>query len=258
MPSHFYAVARGRAPGVYRTWTEAKEQVDGFAGARYKKFPTRAAAEAFVHADGAPILAQLGIAQLDIQARPVAAAVPAVLLASTVPTVPTAPACAAAPPAAAKGLVCFTDGSAIGNGTRHAKAGYAVVWPQHPELDVTERLQGAPQTNNRAEYMGAIRAMEAANRADAGRGKALTIYTDSKLLVKSMTEWFRGWKTHGWRKADGEPVANVDLLQKLDEVQRGRVVLWKHVRAHTGRTDWASHWNAVADARAREGALLAK
>lgn len=34
----FYAVKVGRKPGVYKTWTECKEQVDGFNGAVYKKF----------------------------------------------------------------------------------------------------------------------------------------------------------------------------------------------------------------------------
>ena len=34
----FYAVKNGRVPGVYRTWDEAKKQVDGFSGAEYKSF----------------------------------------------------------------------------------------------------------------------------------------------------------------------------------------------------------------------------
>lgn len=33
-----YAVKKGRTPGIYRTWDEAKAQVDGFSGAEYKSF----------------------------------------------------------------------------------------------------------------------------------------------------------------------------------------------------------------------------
>lgn len=44
----FYAVHRGRRPGVYRTWDEVKSQVDGFAGSRHKKFATESEALAFV------------------------------------------------------------------------------------------------------------------------------------------------------------------------------------------------------------------
>ena len=34
----YYAVKNGRTPGVYRTWEDAKKQVDGFSGAEYKSF----------------------------------------------------------------------------------------------------------------------------------------------------------------------------------------------------------------------------
>ncbi len=36
----FYVVWRGRKPGVYSTWDEAKAQVEGFSGALYRKFKT--------------------------------------------------------------------------------------------------------------------------------------------------------------------------------------------------------------------------
>jgi len=45
MPSKYYVVWKGRKPGVYASWDEARAQVDGFAGARYKSFPNRSDAE---------------------------------------------------------------------------------------------------------------------------------------------------------------------------------------------------------------------
>ncbi len=44
----FYAVRKGRQPGVYTTWPACEEQVKGFPGAVYKAFPTKAQALAFV------------------------------------------------------------------------------------------------------------------------------------------------------------------------------------------------------------------
>ncbi|GAA5820489.1 hypothetical protein JCM10212_003816 [Sporobolomyces blumeae] len=44
----FYAVRIGRQPGVYTTWRECRQQVDGFSGGRFKEFPTYEQAEAFV------------------------------------------------------------------------------------------------------------------------------------------------------------------------------------------------------------------
>ena len=46
--SKFYAVRRGRKRGVYTSWARAQEQVAGWPGADFKKFRTRAEAEAYV------------------------------------------------------------------------------------------------------------------------------------------------------------------------------------------------------------------
>lgn len=45
-PQKHYVVWKGRRPGIYAAWADAKRQVDGYVGAQYKAFPSRAAAEA--------------------------------------------------------------------------------------------------------------------------------------------------------------------------------------------------------------------
>lgn len=44
----FYAVKIGRNPGIYQTWNQTKEQVDGFSGAVYKSFTTEEEARHFI------------------------------------------------------------------------------------------------------------------------------------------------------------------------------------------------------------------
>jgi hypothetical protein len=44
----YYAVARGRKPGVYTDWVDAEQQVNGYSGALYKKFRTRSEAQKWV------------------------------------------------------------------------------------------------------------------------------------------------------------------------------------------------------------------
>ena len=44
----YYAVKKGRSPGIYETWADCKKQVDGFPGAVYKGFPVRGEAEDFM------------------------------------------------------------------------------------------------------------------------------------------------------------------------------------------------------------------
>eukprot|EP00984_Skeletonema_dohrnii_P012187 scaffold4923_cov134-Skeletonema_dohrnii-CCMP3373.AAC.1 len=44
----WYAVAKGRSPGIYPTWDECKAQTVGFSGALFKSFKTRDEAQAFM------------------------------------------------------------------------------------------------------------------------------------------------------------------------------------------------------------------
>ncbi|MDO5725489.1 MAG: ribonuclease H family protein [Tissierellia bacterium] len=45
----YYAVKKGLVPGIYNTWDECKENVEGFSGAVFKKFKTYAEAEKFLN-----------------------------------------------------------------------------------------------------------------------------------------------------------------------------------------------------------------
>lgn len=219
----FYAVAKGRVPGVYTTWAEAKAQVDGFKFPKYRKFETREEAVQFVGAQDTAKKDKEDVIEETGEVR--------------------------------DGLVVFTDGSAMGNGSRGAKAGFAVVWPNHPHLTQGRELVEGPKTNNRAEFMAAITALELADTVDADRVETLHIYTDSMLLINTATKWRASWKRKDWRKADGKEVMNKDLVIRLDALLQARPnVKWYHVEAHTGRDDWKSVWNAKVDELAQKSA----
>jgi ribonuclease HI len=232
-PRMYYAVAAGRKTGVFSTWEEAKAQVNGFEGARFKKFPSHADAETFVKGGGSLILGQFGIVPesiIPVHEKPKES------------------------PHTADALVCFTDGACTGNGRAHAKAGYAAVFPNHPELTFAGALEGDHKTNNRAEYSALLVGLQQALKVDPLCTRTLIVYTDSKLLLQSVTQWMKNWKRNGWRKADGSPVLNQDLLEALDALLVRRKVEMHHVRAHTGGTDWMSRWNDQADRMASQAA----
>lgn len=44
----YYAVKNGRKPGIFTDWASCKEQVDGYSGAEYKSFSTKAEAENYI------------------------------------------------------------------------------------------------------------------------------------------------------------------------------------------------------------------
>lgn len=48
MASKFYAVRKGKTPGIYESWEACKRNVDGYPRAQYKSFKTREEAQQFV------------------------------------------------------------------------------------------------------------------------------------------------------------------------------------------------------------------
>lgn len=219
---YWYAVAKGRQTGVFETWNEAKPNVENIYSAKYKKFSTREEAEAFV--------------------KQYMEATKEQTIGKSDPKDPST-------------LVAFCDGSALQNGRFGCQAGYACIFPHNTTWNVAKKLIEPRATNNRAEYMAAIEAMKRANMEDSSGIQPLYIYSDSMLLIKSMTEWIGGWQKKNWVKADGNPVLNRDLLEQLLKVKGARTIFWEHVKAHTGRTDWKSKWNDVADVAARNAAM---
>jgi ribonuclease HI len=77
----------------------------------------------------------------------------------------------------------------------------------------------------------------------------VVIYTDSEYVRKGITEWMVGWKRRGWKTADGKPVKNVELWQKLEAAAAAHKVEWRWVKGHSGDPG-----NERADALANKGA----
>lgn len=228
----YYAVAIGKVKGIYTSWEECKKMVDGVVNAKFKKFGTREEAERFLKQGAAPVLSKLGI---DIEIAP---------------KMKDDDACSRDPSA----LIAFTDGSCIGNGSKRARAAYAVLFPNHPQYSCARALEGPMQTNNRAEYMACITALRLSGAIDPTETQTLHLYTDSMLLKKTVTEWIAAWKKRGWKRTTGEDIANLDLVKELDKLTQGRRIRWVHVEAHTGRDDWASRMNAEVDKMAQDAA----
>ncbi|QIM18656.1 ribonuclease HI [Leucobacter coleopterorum] len=136
-------------------------------------------------------------------------------------------------------ITAAADGSALGN---PGPAGWAwVIDEQH------WRAGGWPRaTNNQGELMAVLDLLHAtADRA----AEPLHVLCDSQYVINSVTQWMPGWKRRGWRKADGKPVLNRDLLEQLDAALTGRQVRFEWVKGHAGHP-----LNEAADDRARAAA----
>jgi ribonuclease HI len=122
----------------------------------------------------------------------------------------------------------YTDGACTGN---PGPGGWGVV-VYFTDGSIYEMGDAAAQTtNNRMEMAAAIAALKLLQ--SSGQTQAVTLHTDSEYLINAVTKWIKGWKKKGWKKADGNPVLNQDLLATLDLLNTNQVT-WEHVRGHAG------------------------
>jgi ribonuclease HI len=84
--------------------------------------------------------------------------------------------------------------------------------------------------------------------------KPCTIYTDSENTIDSLTHYCNLWSKNGWKKTNGDPVKNTDLLIPLHTLfTKSPNVEVQFVKAHTGLLDEHSLNNNIADAFAKKG-----
>jgi ribonuclease HI len=121
----------------------------------------------------------------------------------------------------------YTDGACKGN---PGPGGWGVLLKS---AGVQKELFGGElgTTNNRMEMMAVIEALSALKRPCR-----VTLHVDSQYVLKGMTEWLAGWKARGWKTAAKQPVKNVDLWQRLDELVNtaGHRIDWRWVKGHDG------------------------
>jgi ribonuclease HI len=65
----FYAVRKGRITGIFNTWTECLQQVQGFSGAEYKKFMSLEEANAYLEYTAVAVKSKKNIVYADGGAR---------------------------------------------------------------------------------------------------------------------------------------------------------------------------------------------
>lgn len=121
-------------------------------------------------------------------------------------------------------IIAAADGSALGN---PGPAG----WAWYIDDDHWASGGWAHGTNN----MGELKAVLDLFEATASRPEAkLRVYCDSQYVINSLTKWMTGWKKKGWKKSNGKPVLNRDLLEALDRALAGRDYEFIWVKGHAG------------------------
>ncbi|MET7383481.1 ribonuclease H [Streptomyces sp. NPDC005526] len=122
-------------------------------------------------------------------------------------------------------VVAACDGASKGN---PGPAGWA--WVVSDDAESPARWEAGPlgtATNNVAE-LTALERLLAATDPDV----PLEVRMDSQYAMKAVTTWLPNWKRNGWKTAAGKPVANQELVVRIDELLEGRSVDFRYVPAH--------------------------
>ncbi|WP_404381955.1 ribonuclease HI family protein [Knoellia locipacati] len=120
-------------------------------------------------------------------------------------------------------IIAAADGSALGN---PGPAG----WAWYVDDDHWAAGGWPHGTNNQGELTAVLDLLQQTASSD----EDLVIHCDSKYVINSVTQWMPGWKRKGWRKGDGKPVLNVEIMQALDAAMAGRRVRFEWVKGHSG------------------------
>lgn len=195
-PKKYYAVKRGRKPGIYFNWPDAKAEIDSFQGAVYKGFHTLTDAEEWLNSSASAT--QRG---------------------KTITT-----------SSSAHGkdeVVIYTDGGALGN---PGPGGYgAVILYNNEKKEISGGFKLT--TNNRMELMAVIAALKELEQKD----KRITIYSDSSYVVNGISKgWARNWRKNNWIKSDKNPAINPDLWSELLDLIDPLDVSFVWVKGHSG------------------------
>lgn len=245
---YYYAVHKGYKTGVFNTWADCQKQIKGFKAAKYRKFPTKKEAELFVktgtfnttstsataaaNTNGSKFKKNdeqqnnlkrqrednLGDEQSNKLSQPIG------------------------------DIIVYTDGASSKNGTEHAVAGFGVFWGDGDDRNVSEPLEGERQTNQRAELMAIIKALEQSQNMK----ESLEIRTDSQYSIKAVTIWYHSWVKNGWRTGNGQSVQNEDLIKRVLQLKKSRAgeTYFSYVPGHKG-----VYGNEMADKLAVKGAM---
>ena len=238
---YYYAVNKGKEPGIYLSWSECKEHVIGHKFPVYKKFETLDEAEAFVkngklkETKSTNTKVEVKESENDIK----------------------------------DGYVyLFCDGSALHQNYKSIRCGYGICMinpnQNQSKISTYSKLVNNSGTNNMAELMAI---MDSLKLIETNKIEKACIVSDSKYSLDCIMVWSAMWKKNNWLTSKKTEPENSDLIKEILEkyeslLQKNHIIEFKHMNSHkTKPADILSYqyflWfgNEMADQLARDGKI---
>ena len=207
MAQKFYVVWSGRQTGVFTDWATVQRAVTGYAGARFKSFPTRAEAEQAFSRIPPKTTGRQASAKPAGERR-------------------------AAHTAHLFDVSIYCDGACEPN-PGHAGSGI-VVYRAGKLAELWYGLYHPMGTNNTAELSALYHALRMAER-EIKTGKTVEVCSDSAYSINCIRTWAPSWEKKGWKKPGGE-IKNLEIIQDCYAIYRRikKELTLTHVAAHVG------------------------
>lgn len=117
----------------------------------------------------------------------------------------------------------YTDGAATminkkGKYLREA-GGWAFILLKDGEK-YSNASGGCPTTTNNEMELYAIYASMKDFSRFCRPGDEIEIHSDSGYCINIFTQWVKGWKRKGWKKGDGKPIQNLEIIKAIWNLMR--------------------------------------
>lgn len=195
----YYAVRKGKNPGIYSTWAECEANVKGFSGAEYKKFSSEDEANAFMNENTAEAKVQPEI-KAEAKPEPVAAS------SSTYHP---------------RHVNVFVDGSYNSDTNKY---GYGVYMDDGKNQHIYVGNGVCEDGGRNVEGEVAASRVALWNIAKSGKYDSVTLYHDYQGIGS--------WADHDWKANKGYTKAYANFVDRIRN--EGLDIKFVHVDGHTG------------------------
>jgi ribonuclease HI len=218
----YYAVAKGREIGIYTTWTECKEMINGYSRPIFKKFDTKNEAEIFIIHNSEEVKEVKPLKIKEIMTEK-----------SNEEFIPD--------------YYVYTDGACSNNGYASSVAGIGIYFGENDPRNLSMQIDGK-QTNNTAE-LGAFLHLYKIIESDLSVGKKIVIMSDSQYAIHCATIYGKNQELNQWKIN----IPNKELVKVVYELYKNKSnVQFRYIKAHTDKKDIHSIGNQAADTLANK------